>query len=382
MKEEPITTQSAKNLKTEELKKKKKELEYLVSRYNNIQQTRKVQLNSAYGAFGNKHFRYYDVRIAGSVTLAGQYVTRKIDQKINEYFNKILKTQDHDYVVFSHTDSMYICLAGVVKQFFGEKKDLDPEVVVKALEKACSEKIYPKIKKILEEVSIYTNGLENRMNMKIECIADRGVWTGKNRYVLNVYYKEGTFYRHPFIKPVGIEVVKSSIPSVCRGKIMRALEIILRENEVNLRKFIRGFRKEYDEFSFEDIGIPIGIRRSIKGYDGSAEDKVYLKGTPKHIKGALVYNHQVKAHGLSKEYNTIKEGDKVKFLTLKLPNPIHETVISFPDVLPSEFGLEEYVDRDQMFLVSFMNPVNKVLSAVRWKLKEVATIESIFEKEV
>ena len=91
-------------------KTKTKALEKEISRCNNIQMARKIQLNSAYGAIGNQYFRYYKLANAEAITLSGQVSIRWIENKMNQKINQILKTEDVDYVIASDTDSIYLNL--------------------------------------------------------------------------------------------------------------------------------------------------------------------------------------------------------------------------------------------------------------------------------
>ena len=95
-------------------KKKTKTLEKEIARCNNIQMARKIQLNSAYGAIGNQYFRYYKLANAEAITLSGQVSIRWIENRMNRKMNKILKTEEIDYVIASDTDSIYLNLGPLV----------------------------------------------------------------------------------------------------------------------------------------------------------------------------------------------------------------------------------------------------------------------------
>ena len=84
---------------------------------------RKIQLNSAYGALGNQYFRFYDERQATAITTGGQLSIRWVQNDVNSYLNKILKTEDKDYIVAADTDSIYICLDSLVKSVFTDTSD-------------------------------------------------------------------------------------------------------------------------------------------------------------------------------------------------------------------------------------------------------------------
>ena len=407
-----LTRVEVKKLSNEQLLSRKRELEFLVSRYDNLQSAKKIQLNSCYGALGNKYFRMYDVRLAKSVTLSGQLVIKWIDYQINKFFNEVFGTETSDYVVFAHTDSMYIRLDKIVQKKFPEGEAKDIERVVRYLEKVCQTRIYPKIQEIFKQLSSRINAFENRMNMKIEVISDKGIWDGKNRYILNVYYEEGTFRHHPKMKAVGVETVKSSIPKICRDKISGALEIMLRENADSLRKFINDFRAEFSKLPPEDMAFPRGISkiaekmthnpkargakktikletydkpgksRKVKSEAFVGEDgvKPYLPGTTIHIKAAILHNDFIEKNNLQNQYELIKEGDKIKYIYLLDPenNPIGDSVVAFKNALPKEMGLEDKIDVDKMFESAFLNPVTKIMDVIGWTLNEPISFASMF----
>ena len=93
-----------------------------ISTFNNIQMARKIQLNSAYGAIGNQYFRYYNLANAEAITLSGQVSIRWIENKMNTYLNKVLKTIDQDYVIASDTDSIYLHLGPLVQLVFKDRE--------------------------------------------------------------------------------------------------------------------------------------------------------------------------------------------------------------------------------------------------------------------
>jgi len=77
-----------------------------ISRLDNLQMGKKIALNSCYGILGSTHFRYYDLRMAESITTTGQLAIRWIANKLNNYLNLALKTKNKDYVIASDTDSV------------------------------------------------------------------------------------------------------------------------------------------------------------------------------------------------------------------------------------------------------------------------------------
>ena len=344
-----------------------------ISRCHNIQWAKKIALNSAYGAIVNQYFRYYDIRQATAITSAGQFVIRFIQKNVNEYMNKILKsTSEVDYIVASDTDSIYLCLDKLVEATCKDKSKAD---TLKFLNKVVESRIEPFIDKCFEELAEYTNAIKQKMVMKREVIADKGIWTAKKRYMLNVLDEEGITFDEPKLKIMGIEAVKSSTPEVCRGKIREAIKLIMTKDEDTLQKFIADFKNEFYQMTAEQISFPRSCN-NLKKYMHSSH--IFIKGTPIHVKGALIYNHQLKQFKLHRKYPIIQEGDKLKFLKLKEANPFKFDVISYVSKLPSEFKLQEYIDYDIMFQKTFVDPMSFILNSIGWSTEKTASLEDFF----
>ena len=349
------------------------ELKNEIARCHNIQWAKKIALNSAYGAIGNQYFRYFDVRQATAITLAGQFVIRFIEQNVNAYMNKILKSDEKiDYIVASDTDSIYLSLDKLVEQVC---KDKTKEQTLKFINKVVEGRIEPFLEKCFDELSDYTNAFKNCMVMKREVIADKGIWTAKKRYMLNVLDEEGIIFDEPKLKIMGIEAVKSSTPQVCRGKIKEAIKIIMNKDEDTLQKFIAEFKTEFNSLSAEAISFPRSCN-NIKKYRNPAT--IFSKGTPIHVKGSLIYNQKLRELKLHKQYPFIKEGDKIKFLKLKEANPFRFDVISYITTLPVEFKLQEYIDYETQFEKTFLDPMRFILQAIGWSQEKKASLDAFF----
>jgi len=343
-----------------------------ISRCHNIQWARKIALNSAYGAVGNEYFRYYDVRQASAITTAGQFIIRFIEEKVNSYLNKILNTKDVDYIVASDTDSIYVTLDKLVEQTCKDKTD---DQICNFLNKVVDSRIEPFLNKCFEELADYTNAFKNCMVMKREVIANKGIWVAKKRYMLNVLDEEGVRLSQPKLKIMGIEAVKSSTPQVCRGKIKEAIKIIMSKDEDTLQKFISDFKKEFFTMSAEQISFPRSCN-NMKKYKDS--NNIFIKGTPIHVKGALIYNHQIKEFKLKNKYPLIQEGDKIKFLKLVEANPFKFDVISYITILPKEFNLQQYIDYEIQFEKTFLDPMRFILQSIGWSQEKKANLEAFF----
>ena len=333
---------------------KDKKYEKQISTFNNIQMAKKIALNSAYGAIGNKWFRYYSHTMAEAITTSGQLSIRWIEKKINSYMNGLLKTKDKDYVIASDTDSVYITFDELIKK-------LNPKYPIDFLDTIAKEKVEPFIDQSYQELANYLHAYEQKMQMKREVIADKGIWTAKKRYILNAHDIEGVRYKEPTLKIMGIEAVKSSTPAPCREKIKEALKIMMSGDEKELNKFIQNFREEFLTLPPEDIAYP----RSVNGLNKWSETHtLFKKGAPIHVKGGILYNHLVKKNKLTRYYPLIQEGDKIKFLYLKLPNIYQSSSISFITTLPKQLDFK--VDYELQFEKSFIEPLNFIIEKIGW----------------
>ena len=351
-----------------------KELEKEIARCNNIQMAKKISLNSAYGAIGNQYFRYYKLANAEAITLSGQVSIRWIENKMNQKMNNILKTEGVDYVIASDTDSIYLNLGDLVDRVY-EGREKTNESVVSFLDKVCEKQFEPYIESSYEALAKYVNAYDQKMFMKRENIAERGIWTAKKRYILNVWDSEGVRYDEPKLKMMGIEAVKSSTPAPCRTMIKDALKLMMNGTEEDVIDFIDESRKKFKTLPPEDIAFP-RTASNVQKY--RSVSSIYEKGTPIHIRGALLFNHYVKKNKLDKKYSLIGNGEKVKFLYLKKPNIIQENVISFIQDFPNELGLNKYVDYDLQFDKSFVEPLKAILDAIGWNVEKTVNLELFF----
>ena len=332
-----------------------------IARYNNIQMAKKISLNSAYGAIGNNWFRYFDLLVATAITSSGQLSIRWIERALNVYLNKILNTEKVDYVIASDTDSVYITFEKLVDNVFDE--GTETEKIVNFLDSVAKEKLEPFINNSYTALAQEMNAYDQKMVMAREVIADKGVWTAKKRYILNVWDSEGVRYKEPKLKIMGIEAVKSSTPAPCREKIKEALKIIMDGDEKMLNTFIQEFRKEFMTLSPEEIAFP----RSCNGVQKfTGESSLFASGAPMHVKGAILYSHLVKKKKLSGKYPYIQEGDKVRFVNMKQPNIYQSSAFSFITSFPKELDIRDRIDYDIQFTKSFVEPLKFITEKMNW----------------
>ena len=343
-----------------------------ISKYNNFQMARKIQLNSLYGAWANYYFRYFDDRIAEGITMTGQYIIRTVGTALDEYLNKICGTKDFKYSFYSDTDSCYITLDPLVKKFYAGKSNED---IVAILDQICEEKIAPAINKACKSLADYTHAFDEKIVFKREAIATRGLWVAKKRYALNVYNNEGVQYAEPKLKVMGLEIVRSSTPEAIRKILKQAVSVAITQDEAALQQFILQAREKFYQLPPEEIAFPRGVNNLAKY---TSRSDIYAKGTPMHVRGALLHNYYVKERGLDRQYQLIQEGEKIRFLYLLTPNTIKENCIGFIGVLPPELGLTKFVDYNTMWDKSFIEPLNGIIESLGWNSSPQATLEDLF----
>jgi DNA polymerase elongation subunit (family B) len=344
----------------------KYKLEKRVARLNNAQMTVKILLNSLYGAMSNRYFRYFDLRVAEGITLSGQLAIRQSEQSINSILQKGFK-DDKDRVIAIDTDSNYVNLSDFITPKI--------ENPVEYLDQVSEKVIIPTIEKGYEKLFTRMNCYVPRLVMEREVIADKGFWTAKKRYVLNVHNSEGVQYAEPKLKIMGIEAIKSSTPEVCRDWLKQSFKVIINDGESALQDYIDERRKEYFSLPPEKLAAPRGVSEVRKHMN---RDGTCRKGTPQNSRAAIVYNRMVKKAGLDKKYELIAEGDKMKYLYLKMPNPTLENVIGFPGFLPRELDLEEYIDYNTQFEKTFTDVLKPIAVALNWSLEKTTSLEDFF----
>ena len=349
-------------------------LEEEISMYKNYQQALKICLNSAFGSLGNEYFRFYDIRNAEAITYSGQAVIRWIEKKLNSYLNKISGTKDVDMILAMDTDSAFLHFEPIVKKVF-EGKNPSEEKIINFLMKVCDGVMQEFIDKSFNELCDITNAYQNCLHMKREKICSSALWRKKKNYILNVWDNEGVRYAEPKIKMSGIEAVRTSTPAYCRVAIKNAIEIIMNGEEEEIIKFIDKTRKEFFNLSSEEIAFPRSASNIQKFY---SYHSIYGKSTPMHIRGCLLFNHYVKENNLTYKYSLIQNGEKIKYVYLKKPNPIHENVISFIQTLPKELKLDKYIDYDLQFEKSFLDPLRSILDIIGWNIEKVSTLDAFF----
>ena len=352
--------------------KRRKELDTLIKRAYNNQQVRKIALNSAYGALANQYFAFFSIDLAEAITTSGQLIIQWSERTINDFMNKTLGTEDEDFVIAMDTDSVYITMDKLVKKVMPEETDKGK--IIDFLNK--SEGMFEKVLADgFDDLAEYTNAFQQKMEMGREVIADRGIWTAKKRYILNVHDNEGVRLAQPKLKMMGIETAKSSTPQWVRTKLTDAFKVVMGGTEEDLWEFVENARKEFRNLPPEEVAFPRGCKGLVQY---TCPTNIYSKGTPIHVRGSLLYNHHLKKKNIDRRYEMIKNGEKIHFSYLTTPNPINENVISFMNVLPRELDLHRFIDYDMQFDKAFVDPLKVVISLIGWNVEPVASLDSFF----
>ncbi len=353
---------------------KKAALKKEMNQLHNSQMAIKISMNSLYGATANIYFLYYINDMAEAITTSGQLSIRYAEKSVNDYLNKVLKTDSKDYIVYIDTDSIYVNFGPLIEEVFGTT-DISRDQGEEFLDKICSSKIEGVIEAGYEKLANQMGAYRNAMVMKREKITDRSIFIAKKRYIMNALNSEGVHYEQPKISVTGLESVRSSTPEVCRDKMKEIFSVIMNKTEYDTQQFIANFKTAFKQLPAESIAKTSGTDNIDKYRD---RVQLYKKGCPMHVRGCLLYNNQLEVKKLTKKYEAIRGGDKVKFLYLKVPNPIRENMISFPGVLPKELKLEQYIDYDKQFEKVFLSPIENILEAINWSSEKINTIEDFF----
>ena len=344
-------------------------LEKQIVTLENKQLAIKILLNSLYGALANKHFLYFEKRLAESVTLSGQGAIKNAEAAMNNAMRKILGTDEQkDYIIAIDTDSLYVNFGPLVEK-------LSPNNPVAFLDKVCKEHFEKVLEKSYKKLFDKMQALDQRMVMAREGISSSGIWTAKKRYILNVHNNEGIQYKEPKIKIMGIEAIKSSTPEVVRNKFKKVFKLLLTGTEKETQQFIQDFRNEFKTFTPEQVSFPRRVSNISDWYDRRT---IYKKSCPIHVRGSLLFNKYVKAAKIEDNYELITNGSRIKFCYLRLPNPIKENVIAFPEALPKELKLHNYINYDLQFQKTFLEPLKLILDSIGWKAEEETTLEDFF----
>lgn len=360
-----------------ELQKSINSLDDEVNRLSCMEQAVKIVLNGGYGALGAAAFRWYDETIAEGITATGRVGIQYITKKINEFVNEKADTVGIDYVVSSDTDSVYFEVEPIVKKRWSHLTD--KQQITDLVNEFAENEAAPWIDKCYQELSDYLNCDVNLMDMKREAIADTFIIRAKKNYIMRVFDNEGIRFADPYYKMMGIEVVRTSHPQMIRDALEDTLKMVIEGSNDEVRNYVREFKQKFMTAPLNQIAAPRGIS-DITKYQNDDYTKKEGVTIPIHCTAGLNYNYLVNKYKLANKFEFIKNGSKIKFLPLKEPNPIKSHVIGFIDEIPTEFGLDDYIDKEAHFDKMFIKPLETFLIYNGWTIEE-NTLLSMFGGE-
>lgn len=343
----------------------------MIAKFNNLQMAAKILLNSLYGALGSPYFRHYDLWSAEGITMSGQASIKTAQRSINDYICKLTKKQS-DYVIAGDTDSMYVNLSPIVDVLgLGTQ---EPARIVDFLDKFANTQAAEVIANGYLEFADLTNAFENKMDMKRESIGP-GIFFGKKNYVMKVYDSEGIRYSSPKTKIVGHEAIESATPDFFQQRMEEMLLMMFEDNKQILFDYENKVKNEYLSQDIDAIAKVQSVSEIDKWIDGDGTKS----GCPAHVKGSILYNRLIKDLEIDNKYARIREGDKIKVLSLKMPNPYGVNRISFPDMFPDELSdVKLYIDRETDYKKNFIDPMERSINVLGYSFHNKITLEDLF----
>lgn len=273
-------------------------------------------------------------------------------------------------------NSCYIDCSKLVAQRWSTLSETE---IVNKLEQLTFKIIQPAVNDALEKVVRNMGITDCKISFKLECIGPSIVFVAKKRYAFDILYSEGVRYPEPKMKVMGIEIVRSSTPAVVKDYLKDCLKLCLRSDESTLQKKVAEIKKEFMAQPYTNISFPRGVN-GLTTY--ASPTSIYRKGdgvtTPIQVRAALLFNHHLEKQGLSNTYAKIAEGEKIKFVYLKMPNKIHENVIGYVDKLPEKLDLIRFIDYNTQWQKAFVAPLENITGAMNWTVEKKITLDMGF----
>lgn len=344
---------------------------------NTLQNTLKVKINSLYGFLGNKFSRYYQLDLAEGITITSQLVLKTGAKEIANIISNVSKCPVEDVLKYGDTDSLMYSVKSIVDKFMPNKTK---EEIVDKLDKFHDAKIQPQLAAKINELQERLNCYTPQIKFVRDVISDTSILIAKKKYIMSVWDAEKKRYSEPEMKMMGIEAVKTSTPMFCRAAIKQSIMEILYKTEEEFQNYISETKDKFYKLPVEDFAFPKKITDIKKYIDSTQETSVfdddvdnddsYKKGSPIHVKGSIFYNNLLDKYKLTNKLMKIENGDAIKYLYLKQPNPINNNTIAFIDKLPPEFKLHQYVDIDIQWEKTFVKPVHQIAEIIGWKMEK------------
>lgn len=326
------------------------------------QLTFKILINSLYGACGNKHFILYNKEIAKAITSNSRFYINLMSKNINNYLCDLCG--NGNYVTYGDTDSNYV----QVPPKICEKLPKDPQLATDIIDKFIETKIQPVINGSSQELGSIFNALDaSRISAKREVIASSAVFVAKKRYFMKVIDSEGVRFSEPYLKTMGIDIVRSSTPSFSKKYLKKSVNIILESNEEELKEWLKNVRSLYLDQNLMDIA-------KISSVSSSKYRLGVDKSIPINSRAFLVTNDYINSLNTG-EFQPLELGEKVRMLYLREPNPLKSNIFAFNN---EKFAnvFKDYIDWDTNFDKFFLKPLEIMTTPLNYNLhKETETLE-------
>ena len=332
--------------------------------YDQRQHIQKIFLNSLYGVLGLPVFRFYDVDNAAAVTLTGQDVIKTTAKFINKKYEKATGEQK-DHCVYVDTDSVYF----PAKPLFvdGSTDDLTSTISIAYNMENTLNTFYDSMAKRM------FNCDSHKFHIKGESVAKTGFWVAKKRYALDKVYDLETRQNVSKLVVKGLDVVRSSFPKAFREFMTQMLKDILgRVDKQELDDKILALKTSIKTRHYLEVARNTSAN-NISEYSAGEENNGmnrFKKGTPAHIKAAIVYNRLLTYYGIETKFEPIRDGAKIKYVYLK-NNPLQiETVAvkGYQDPPQIVDMITEYIDTDALFENELRNKLDDFYTALKWGL--------------
>jgi len=345
-----------------------------IIKYDTLQFALKTSIAAVFGFLGNKYSRFYQLDMAEGITLTSQVMLKSGASEIERVVKELTNTEE-PVMLYGDTDSLIYSVSSIVEKFV--PKDASKEKVTEFLDRFHKSKIAVPLQNKIIEIQYRMNAKEHSIRFVRDVISDVTILVAKKKYIMSVMDAEGVRYAKPDLKLMGIESVKTSTPQFCRDKIETAIENILYKTNDDLISYLDKTKSEFMKLPVEDISSPRGINDIDKytadsivvdsfGDDEDEESITYKTRTPMHVKASIFHNKLLMEYDLTKWYQPIENGDKIKFTYLKSPNPIGNNAIAFDGKLPEEFKLHKYVDYEMQYEKTFLNAIKGITSVIGW----------------
>lgn len=337
--------------------------------YKKRQLVQKILLNSLYGVLGLPAFRFYDRENAEAVTTTGQEVIKSTADMVNVKYNKELGTKGDDHNIYIDTDSI----------FFSAVPILDKRKP--GWEDKTQNEIAGYVNEIAEEVQDYLNQFydifserilnvpkdKHRLEIKKEYVAKAGLWIAKKRYAQWIISDNGVPVDKLDVK--GLDIKRSSFPKSFQ-KIMSnvLIDILKGKDELEITDMVMDFKNNLSKLSVVDIAKNSSVKNLSKYMGKRRKPFEIQKGTPAHVKAAIIYNDLLQHYKSPYKYSPMRDGDKIKWVYLK-NNPMNIDGVAlngYNDPPEIEEFIQSYIDYDRIFERELKNKLQDFYDAVGW----------------